>query len=112
MQTERETNCAYFARASAPELNSTNERESLRLLIGDYNESSIYWLSSEFVRENLEELDAMLNIPENGFAFPRESSATFGDIVFFFPNCEQYQKCAFLDKRRVEFAQIVEYIQE
>lgn len=112
VQTERETNCAYFARASAPELNAINERESLRLLIGDYNESSIYWISSEFVRENLEELDTMLNSPENGFALPRESSATFGKMVLFFPNCEQYQKCTFLDKRRVEFAQIVEYIQE
>lgn len=111
VETERETNCAYFARASAPELNATNEREALRLLIGDYEESSIYWLSSEFVRENLEELGTKLNRPENGFAIPRESSTTFGDIVFFFPNCEQYQECTFLDTRRVQFAQIVEYVQ-
>lgn len=99
-RTNRVARCAYLSRAFG--LDYQRLRGNFDLFSGRPDESSVYWLTYNFLGADPARLIELYGNDDNAFVRPAPNTVASKEFVYFFPACGKIDNCSFLGSRRVE----------
>lgn len=95
--TAREARCGYLSRASG--LEAIGAQQELKLLNGDPDQSVVYWLNQGWVLDHAATLRMLYGNGRHAFLLPADDTIANTEFVYFFPDCDSADDCAFLGRR-------------
>jgi hypothetical protein len=98
VQTGRSAQCGYFSRVQG--LERVNHLQSEALLTGNLDKSTVYWVSTGWLRANREILVNVYALSDLKVHVLGAGAVVGSFEVLLFPNCEARDWCSFLGHRR------------